>query len=298
VLDLVKQHYLEMDRATQAAMLERTIAEFNATDPLLQVKQSSIAGISHRYPYGVFTKKAVSRGTVLCSYTGEKLDEQAKRDRYPDDYGRYVFELPDGSYIDAVDPTLSSIGRFVNSCGPDQAPNARMIYSDSGLSLVAETDLDPDQEILYDYGPTYGWSKGEQKDANDASSLEPDPQEVCDVAELEAGSMIIYKEPDGPFSWGLARVDAVDIDRKVVEGQQFGSYQYHKDPRQLINSVWRPQYTDSKDGLAVFKYYDSPQGRMVPEIVHVHSSDIMAHGFYLTNRERIPPPVIAKAKLA
>jgi transposase InsO family protein len=114
------------------------------------------------------------------------------------------------------------------------------------------------------------------------------------IEDIDEDSMLIYKDDesaDAVEQWSLGRVQAVDIERSVIEVQRYGSYIYAKDKAKLLVAKWHPRYIDPTDEGEIFT--ERPARRMLPVIDWVKSRDVMAHSFYLTNapHHRIPAPV-------
>lgn len=110
--------------------------------------------------FGVFATRKIFRGTFVCEYAGDLINrrEAERRD--------FIYELKSkGSYmfyfnwsnkcycLDATEPT-SRLGRLVNHSR--KKPNCKMeIFSHCNkpyLILTAIRDIEPNEEILYDYG--------------------------------------------------------------------------------------------------------------------------------------------------
>lgn len=313
VLENLSQHFLDMDRATQVSILEARVLEINGSDALVRVAKSTISGIDRRYQLGVFAKQDIGEGRQVAVYEGEELTPEQVEARYPQDNARYLLQDPEWEHaIDCVDPSLSSVGRFFNCCGPDELPNVQLVYSapKDGVFFVTLRDVEKGEELVWDYGDNYDWNtvirgstkKGRSKTTrvprvlSEASSSRPlaDSRAAIDVAELQEHSMILYNDlnndvPLGESSatWALARVTAVDTQRRVIEAHLYGSYQYIKKPAEVRTCAWYPRNLDPKDGKVVFRER-SDSSRYMPVLVHVHAADILDFDFYLTNHGRIP----------
>lgn len=114
-----------------------------------------------------------------------------------------------------------------------------------------------------------------------------------DLEDLEEDSMVVYRDPeakDAPGGWSLGSVVGVDPEARVVELHRQGSYAYLRDPKQVTEATWVPRYVDVKDGKEVFT--ERPRVKHHKVLVYVAASRILAHNFYLTNKGRIPPPVL------
>lgn len=110
--------------------------------------------------FGVFARCRITRGTFVCEYAGDLIDRRTaeKRDKIYElkDKGSYMFYFnwSNKCYcLDATEPT-SRLGRLINHSR--KKPNCKMeIFSHSNkpyLILTATRDIEPNEEILYDYG--------------------------------------------------------------------------------------------------------------------------------------------------
>lgn len=110
--------------------------------------------------YGVFAKRKIIRGAFVCEYAGDLIDrrEAERRDEIyeVDRKGSYMFYFnwSNKCYcLDATEPTYR-LGRLVNhsrkrpNCKMEIFPHTEKPY----LILTAIRDIEPNEEILYDYG--------------------------------------------------------------------------------------------------------------------------------------------------
>ena len=74
---------------------------------------------------------------------------------------RFLLELRDPfgfvSYVDAVDPARSNLGRYINHASPANLRKVRQRYPARALRFYAARDIAPGEELSFDYGDTY-WS--------------------------------------------------------------------------------------------------------------------------------------------
>lgn len=110
--------------------------------------------------FGVFARRCISKGAFVCEYAGDLIDrkEAERRD--------FIYEMKSkGSYmfyfnwnnrcycLDATEPTRR-LGRLVNHSR--KRPNCKMeIFTHENkpyLILTAIKDIQPNEELLYDYG--------------------------------------------------------------------------------------------------------------------------------------------------
>lgn len=154
--------FLEMNRSEQGDIIKEAIEVINQLNPWVTIGKSSIKPISRRYPYGAFAKRDIPTGTCLGQYKGETISKEERQRRYPHGDDRYVFGLPNGRYVDAVDPRRANFARFVNCTGEGEEPNLEVIQDKGQLYLVTIRDVEKGDELVYDYGSTYEWARGER----------------------------------------------------------------------------------------------------------------------------------------
>jgi SET domain-containing protein len=95
--------------------------------------------------YGVYARKAIKAGELLMVWGGEVVTEEQLED-IPVERSTHGLQVDDGVYIL---PTLENDpADFVNhSCSPNAGMRGQ-------ISLVAMTDIQPDDEICFDYAMT------------------------------------------------------------------------------------------------------------------------------------------------
>ena len=134
---------------------------------------------------GAFSTVAIEKGATLGEYTGEVLSrkdvearywgkrKETRRDRkWRKSRGRrnqgisgdYLFDMGDDVFIDGEDADVSSWCRFANHAdeskgGCNVEMRRRLSYQDEvqqlRLFMVATRDIEPQEEICYDYGGEY-----------------------------------------------------------------------------------------------------------------------------------------------
>ena len=99
---------------------------------------------------GVFATRRIAAGTPLLEYKGERITMKEALRRYPEDpdpYHTFLFELEDGSVIDATHTRCQT--RWINhSCDP----NCEAVERDGRIWIEALRDIRPGEELAYDYG--------------------------------------------------------------------------------------------------------------------------------------------------
>ncbi len=83
--------------------------------PDLIVRVSTLADAGH----GLFARRAYNVGDPIVEYTGELLTRAQYTARYPRNDAAYVVQAKRDMFIDARDPDLSSLARYINSAGKE-----------------------------------------------------------------------------------------------------------------------------------------------------------------------------------
>lgn len=110
--------------------------------------------------FGVFATRKINKAAFVCEYAGDLIDrrEAERRDEIYElnRKGSYMFYFNWNNKcycLDATEPTYR-LGRLVNHSRKN--PNAKMeIFTHSNkpyLILTAIREIQPNEEILYDYG--------------------------------------------------------------------------------------------------------------------------------------------------
>jgi SET domain-containing protein len=104
---------------------------------------------------GLFATVSFKPNELIIDYKGELLTESDFKSRYPDESKcRYVFQVGT-RIIDAVDPKLSNVARYINHQSWSKC-NARLTRHGN---IRAKKHIRPGQEITMDYGPLYNRHK-------------------------------------------------------------------------------------------------------------------------------------------
>ena len=141
-----------LDNTSKVTILEGVIASINAKTSNLRIvivfpdvhKHNALKG------YGVVATKITARNSLPnLTYAGEKIGQAEVSSRYPNCNAEYLMELREvmgddtsgtsnAVYIDAVDPRLSNISRFINRADNDMAPGRRCSPSPSATGWRRE----------------------------------------------------------------------------------------------------------------------------------------------------------------
>lgn len=109
--------------------------------------------------YGVKAVERIPKGTFICEYVGEVIDNDEKHKRhqlyvkmgYPPDYFMIV---DDDRIIDAT--TKGNISRFFNhSCEPNAELQCWTVDGVKRIGIFSIKNISPGEEITFNYGPSY-----------------------------------------------------------------------------------------------------------------------------------------------
>jgi len=136
------------------------------TSPLIEVRNSPVHGS------GVFAVAAISKGTRIIEYLGERLSHKAADDRYDDhdvnDNHTFLFIVDKHTVIDAA--VGGNEARFINhQC----EGNCESVIEHRRVFIEAARDIAPGDELGYDY------EIGREKD---------DPPNVDEIYACRCGS--------------------------------------------------------------------------------------------------------------
>jgi hypothetical protein len=135
-------HHAHMRHAVRSADAH------SAALPLYKVRRSGIHG------KGVYAALPIRKGTRIVEYLGERISHKQADDRYAekgqDDGHTFLFVVNSRVVIDAgVD---GNDARFINhSC----APNCDTVIENSRVFIEALRDIEPGEELGYEYGLTW-----------------------------------------------------------------------------------------------------------------------------------------------
>ena len=95
---------------------------------------------------GLFAIELIPKGTRIIEYTGPRVPN----DVVEKSNGKYFFGLNKRFAIDGSG--RANIARYINhSC----SPNAEAIITDGRVWIWSKKDIEPGEEIAYDYGEEY-----------------------------------------------------------------------------------------------------------------------------------------------
>jgi SET domain-containing protein len=99
--------------------------------------------------FGLFATKPIKRGAYIAAYRGRRISTE-ESDRREARGARYMFALNKRWVIDGS--PRWNVARYINhSC----RPNAKPVGRKGGIVIVALRQIEPDEEITYDYGRDY-----------------------------------------------------------------------------------------------------------------------------------------------
>ncbi|MBB4842897.1 SET domain-containing protein [Paucibacter oligotrophus] len=134
-------------RKKSPAAAAKPAAPATAKGRRIQVRNSGVHG------RGVYALQAIAAGETIIEYTGERISWDEAMDRHPHDPSQpnhtFYFHIDDGRVIDALFGGNSS--RWINhAC----EPNCEADEVDGRVYIKALVDLNPGEELFYDYGLT------------------------------------------------------------------------------------------------------------------------------------------------
>jgi uncharacterized protein len=98
---------------------------------------------------GLFAIKAIKRGAYIVTYRGRRITTE-EADRRAARGASYMFEVNKRWSIDGS--PRWNVARYINhSC----RPNAKPVGCRGGIVIVALRQIEPGEEITYDYGRAY-----------------------------------------------------------------------------------------------------------------------------------------------
>ena len=110
---------------------------------------------------GLFASRRIKEGQFIMDYLGEEMSAEELDERYENLLeARYALELtgPLGlnpTFIDAVNKERSNLGRYINHCSRPTCRKVRQRFPDRRLRFFAARDIDPGEELTFDYGESY-----------------------------------------------------------------------------------------------------------------------------------------------
>src|SRR6516225_1348980 len=98
---------------------------------------------------GLFATRSIKRSAYIATYRGRRISSE-EADRRKARGAKYMFELNKRWVIDGS--PRWNVARYINhSC----RPNAKPVGRKGGIVIVALRQIEPGEEITYDYGREY-----------------------------------------------------------------------------------------------------------------------------------------------
>jgi len=121
-------------------------------DQFLTIKRSTLPGCGQ----GLFTKKFISKGTIITEHTGKITTWRAIDFT---DHNPYLFYVTRNHIIDARDQ-YDSYARFVNDANGHKrvngfTNNSKYVIIDKRVFIIAIKDISAGNEIFISYGKEY-----------------------------------------------------------------------------------------------------------------------------------------------
>lgn len=141
----------------KAKKTSKTALSAKTSELPFEVRRSSIQG------RGGFATRRIAKGERIVEYVGERISDEQADKRYDDEkmsrHHTFLFSLGDGTSIDAA--VNGNEARFINhSC----APNCEAINADGHIFIEALRDIEPEEELLYDYAYERGGDPDDEAD--------------------------------------------------------------------------------------------------------------------------------------
>jgi len=110
---------------------------------------------------GLFTKKVIKKGELICYFSGELIDEREAERRDNGIRGHYFVQLASGKILDTYNS--KSFAKWINDAR-DKKKNNSKIYSTMGgnRAYISATKTIKPGEIFVDYGRQY-WAALDQE---------------------------------------------------------------------------------------------------------------------------------------
>ena len=104
---------------------------------------------------GLYARAALEPNTYLFDFTGELLEEEAYRERYPDGVDADYVVCVGKQYIDAADEGSSGVARFMNHAR--RQPNCVCFTMDDPprAMMYTQEQVEVGDELVWDYGEGY-----------------------------------------------------------------------------------------------------------------------------------------------
>lgn len=112
---------------------------------------------------GGFATRPIPRGTRIIEYTGERITHAEADTRYDDarnpHHHTFLFTVDRETVVDAA--VGGNAARFINhACDP----NCRPVIEGGRVYIVAARDIDPGEELAYDYAYAREGGPDEQRE--------------------------------------------------------------------------------------------------------------------------------------
>jgi hypothetical protein len=143
----------------------RETYQINQEEQLIE-KQSRLPALQHVHQYnkGLFTNRSFGKNEKIGEFVGDRYHSKHqyhKRIKLHPEASKYIIKINENEFIDQSNILKSNKLNFINHDIKNK--NCYMFISKQHTSkqkiveLFAATELDPDTELLLDYGPEYNY---------------------------------------------------------------------------------------------------------------------------------------------
>ena len=114
---------------------------------------------------GLYAKKEIKEGSIICSYEGTEITkDQLDNSHWDRDYVASAFMRPGERELKYIDARREDdcYGRFANDPLHDLIVNAKILWRENQMVLIAMVDIEPGDEIYISYSKDYWYSRLER----------------------------------------------------------------------------------------------------------------------------------------
>jgi SET domain-containing protein len=123
----------------------------NESRRVVEIRPSTLAGAGQ----GVFALQTLRKNHILFAYRGERLTRSELQARYRnrEDECRYVLQLSNNVFVDAIDPSTGNESRYINH-QPSSKRTCNCMFTLRGNVKTLRT-IQTGEELFANYGALY-----------------------------------------------------------------------------------------------------------------------------------------------